>query len=128
METLMGKSRRTAKEFTREQALSNENKKLKRELSILRKKIARLDLDQYTMVRDVVESHEMEDKSKHTENLLESLKETWKCRECTAGYLEIVIFTKLGEPWYFRSCNLCRNRTHSQRYDSTKVKGIVKNG
>jgi hypothetical protein len=124
----LGKLRRSDKEFTKEQRLSKENKQLKRELTALRKQVARMDLDQYSTVRDVIDDHDMENKAELTEDFLESLKQQWKCHECPSGFLEIVIFSKLGNPWYFRSCNSCSKRTKSQRYDSTQVKGIVKNG
>lgn len=122
----LGKSRRTDKERSREQTLSNENKKLKRELATLRKQIARLDLDRYSTIKDMVEEHHMEDKAEHTESLLESLKQQWKCRECTIGFLGIIMYTKMGNPWYFRKCsNLsCNNRTKSQKYTS-EVRGLI---
>ena len=122
----MSKAARTDKEYSREQRLVNENKKLKREISRLNKILARLDLDRYSTVKDILLEHEMSDKSEKTQDLLESLKEEWKCRECQTGYLEIIIFSKLGNLHYFRKCNCCNNRTKSQTYDPSKVRGIVK--
>ncbi len=124
----LGKSHRGSKEYTREQKLVNENKQLKRELSRIKKQLARIDLDRYSTIKDMVEEHRMDNKLECTEDLLESLKQQWKCHDCSEGYLEIIIYTKIGNPWYFRKCNFCVKRTRSKQYDSSQVKGIVKNG
>lgn len=122
----MGKNRRGDKERSREQELKFENHKLRRQVSSLRKQLARLDLDRYSQVRDIVEEHYAnEEVEQNTQHMLESLKNTWKCRECHSGHLEINIYTKMGDPWYFRQCNNCSHRTKSQIY-TPSVKGIVK--
>ena len=122
----MGKSVRTDKQYSREQRLVKENKRLKIQNSRLSKLLARIDLDRYSTIKDMIDDHQAEDILQRTQELLESLKEAWKCRECDTGYLEIVLFTKMGNQHYFRACNCCNNRTKSQIYDPTKVKGIVK--
>lgn len=122
----MGKARRGQKERSREQELKHENHKLRREVSSLRKQLARLDLDRYSTVRDIVEEHYAnEEVDVNTQDMMESLKNTWKCHSCNEGHLEIQQYTKLGEPWYFRQCNNCPHRTKSQVY-TPSVKGIVK--
>lgn len=123
----MARNTRGSKEYSREQRLSKENKHLKREIARLNKILARLDLDRYSTIKEMVQEHTMADKAEKTQDLLESLKAEWKCHKCEEGHLEIVVFSKLGNPWYFRSCNSCSNRTLSQVYDSSKVKGIIKN-
>jgi len=120
----MGKSRRGDKEFTRERQLVKQNRQLKQEVSKLRKQLAKIDLDRYSTIKEMVEEHRMENKIENTKTLLESMKETWKCNECDSGYLEIVIFNKVGSPWYYRCCSSCSKRTKSQKY-TPEVKGIV---
>lgn len=122
----MAQNTRGVKEFSREQRLINENRKLKRENARLSKLLARIDLDRYSTIKDMIDDHQAEDALQRTQELLNSLKEAWKCRDCDTGYLEIVLFTKMGNQHYFRACNSCKNRTKSQVYDPTKVKGIVK--
>lgn len=122
----MGKSKRSHKEFNREQKLVHENKKLKQQIAQLRKQLARIDLDRYDSIRDILRDHMEEDKPLTHNEILDNLKKAWACNECPTGYLEIIIFTKISSPWYYRQCNCCTNRTKSQKYD-TSVKGIVKN-
>lgn len=124
----MSRNSRDHKEYTRLQEALHENKKLKRENSSLRKQLARLDLDRHSYVKDIVDEHlAQEDQSQTTTQTLESLKNTWKCLDCKSGFLEIHLYTKVGETWYWRQCNSCEKRTKSQQYDPDKVKGIVKN-
>ena len=138
----MGKSRRGNKERTREQELKYENKEfrrrerdkdneinqLKRQVSSLRKQLARIDLDRHSYVREVLEDHYAnEEEVVDNAKLLNDLKKSWACKECGAGHLEIILYNKIGETWYFRQCNQCPNRTKSQVY-SPNVQGIMKNG
>ena len=122
----MGKSKRGDKEFTREQKLIHENRQLKRQVSSLRKQLAKLDLDRYSNLKETIEQHYQEDKAQEGQDLLEKLKNEWKCHEngCT-GYLEITLFNKINDVWYYRRCNQCVNRTKAQKY-TPEVKGIIK--
>lgn len=113
------------KEYDLLQRLKKENEKLKRQVSALRKQIARVDLDEYNNVKELLEKHYEEDKQEEREDLLEKIKEEWKCRQCPDGYLEIVLYTKQNDPWYFRKCNCCANRTKAQKYNPN-VKGVLK--
>ncbi len=119
----MGK-RHCDQEQSKLQRLAFENKKLRREIATLRKQLARIDLDRYPQVKELVEKHEESDSS-DGHRFLEKIKEEWKCNQCNEGYLEIIIYSKLGNPWYLRKCNNCTNRTKAQKY-TTEVKGIVK--
>lgn len=124
----MGKNTRGNKEYSRLQEVLHENNRLKKEISRLRKQLARLDLDRHSYVRDIIEEHyAKEDQEATAEQLLKKLKEEWRCHSCLEGHLEIVMYSKLGIPWYFRRCsNLnCGHRTKSQPY-SDKVRGIKK--
>lgn len=125
----MGKTRRGSKEVSREQRLVHENKQLKRENGQLRKELARLDLDRYDTVRELIEEHNVQNPEQSGDEWLESLKKTWACKECEDGYLQIFLFNKVGTLHYYRICSnspVCKNRTKSQKYDSSQVKGIIK--
>lgn len=137
----MGKSRRGNKERTREQELKYENKEfrrrerdkdneinqLKRQVSSLRKQLARIDLDRYSHVRDIVEEHYAEEERElSTSDMLKSMKDQWKCHECGVGHLEICLYTRQDGTFYYRHCNNCTNRTKSQKYDPNTVQGIIK--
>jgi hypothetical protein len=123
----LGKTRRGHKEFSNEQRLKVENQKLRRENSRLRKQLARIDLDRYTHVRDIVEEHLANEEEVDADRLLEALKSKWRCLadKCVDGYLEIIVYSKMNQEWYFRQCNKCDNRTKSQVY-SPNVEGIKK--
>lgn len=122
----MGKSRRGDKERSREQELKYENHKLRRQVSSLRKQLARIDLDRHSYVKDIVDEHLADQEEiTTTEEMLKSMKNEWKCRECGDGHLEIVLYGKMDETWYFRKCNGCPHRTKSQVY-TPNVKGIIK--
>ena len=124
----MGKSRRSDKEYTREQRLSKENKQLKRELAHLRKQISRIDLDRYEtvtkMCADYQESERFQENMAENTSGVDQLKKTWACNECQVGWLEITLYSKLGETYYFRKCISCNHRTKGKRY-SAEIKGIL---
>lgn len=121
----MGKSRRGSKEFTKEQRLVKENKQLKQQVAQLRKQLARLDLDRYQSVKDMLEEHSPESQPEFGAEFLENLKRTWLCDDCRNGYLEIILYNKVESTWYYRKCTNCPHRTKSQKY-SPEVKGIIK--
>lgn len=122
----MGKNTRGDKEYSRLQEALHENRKLKRENANLRKSLSKLDLDRHSYVRDIVEEHyAREDSETTTMQMLDKLKSQWLCRECHEGHLEITVYTKAGETWYFRQCNNCKYRTKSQKY-TPGVKGLIK--
>jgi hypothetical protein len=122
----LGKNTRGEKEYTRLQEVIHENKKLKREVAHLRRQLARLDLDRLSYVHEVVQEHYADEEiEKNSTKMLANLKKTWLCKECGIGFLEIVLYNKIGEVWYFRQCSNCDHRTKSQKYTPT-VQGIVK--
>lgn len=121
----MGKSRRGQKEISREQALISENKGLKRDLAKIRKQFARIDLDRFDTLREMIEENRTEEEPEFGAAFLENLKKTWLCNDCRQGHLEIVIYSKIGNPWYYRACTSCPNRTKSQKH-TPAVTGIVK--
>ena len=123
----MGKTRRGHKEHTREQQLLYQNKALKREIASLRKQLARIDLDRYSHIKDIIEkSYQMEEELEGLE-ILEKLKDAWKCYECMRGYMEIMLYNRPDSTWYSRQCTNCSHRTKSQRY-TPGVPGIIKDG
>lgn len=121
----MGKTRRGHKEYSREQRLIHENQRLKRENARLRKHLAKIDLDRYSQVKDILQEHySQEEKETTTYEMLQRLKNEWACRECGTGHLEIMLYNKTSGTWYFRKCNNCSHRTKSQQY-TPNVKGII---
>src|SRR5258708_3230855 len=121
----MGKARTDRNGYTREQRLKGENDKLKRQIASLRKQIARLDLDRYDTIKNLIQEHYTEDREEQGKAILESLKKTWACHDCDTGYLENFVYNRGGETCYYRICSNapnCLNRTTSKVYNSTTVK------
>lgn len=125
----MGKSRIDGRGNTREQRLQNENDKLKKVIAQLRKQLARIDLDRYSNVRDIVHKHyQQEDAERHAEIQRESeeqLRREWACTKCGEGYLEIILLRKINDLHYYRKCTSCTHRTKLQRY-AKSVRGLIK--
>lgn len=124
----MGKARTDRNGYTREQRLIQENRMLKRQVSSLRKQIARIDLDRYDSVKEMIQEHYKEGKEEQGKEILENLKKSWACRECEDGYLEIFVFNRGSDTIYYRICSNapgCINRTKAQTYTPT-VKGIMR--
>jgi hypothetical protein len=122
----MGRNTRGDKEYSRLQEVLHENRKLKKEISSLRKQLGRLDLDRHSYVREIVDEHlTKQDQEISTKQMLNSLKNEWACRECGNGYLEIYLYTRRDGTFYVRQCNNCAHRTRSQRH-TPEVRGIIK--
>lgn len=127
----MGKTKRGDKEFTREKQLVQENRTLKRQVSSLRKQLARVDLDRYSNLKETIEKHCQEDETNEqsSQSLLDKVKQEWACHEPDCGgFLEIFLYSKVGTAWYYRVCSnapRCKNRTVAQKH-TPEVKGIVK--
>lgn len=121
----MGKSKRARsdKEYSEIQRLRRENDSLKKKIASIRKQLQRVDLDRYHNLKDIVAKHEREEELEQVESEQEILRKKWKCKKCNHGILEIILFTKLDQEWYYRQCTECDNRTRAQRFHE-KVVGI----
>jgi len=117
------KRNHSPKELDQLQRIKKENDSLKREISSLRKKLARVDLDRADL-KEAIEDSSKQEYVKEAATIREKLKQEWKCKECPTGFLEIVLFNKINDVYYFRKCNGCSNRTKTQKY-TTDVKGII---
>jgi hypothetical protein len=124
----LGRNTRGEKELSQLQQIRKENDRLKREVSNLRKQLARLDLDRHSYVHEIVQEHlAKEDAEETTMQMLQRLKNEWKCERCGIGFLEINLYSKAGDAWYYRKCcNVnCDHRTIGKKY-SKEVRGIIK--
>lgn len=124
----MGKARTDRRGYTREQALIQENRMLKKQVASLRKQLARLDIDRLSIAREVIEEHYREEKTDEKREILDNLKRIWACRKCEDGHLEIFIFNRGLNTFYYRICSnspICLNRTKSKQY-TPNVKGIIR--
>lgn len=118
----MGKARIDRYGNTREQKLLKENKELRRECQRLRKILSRFE--NFEHVKDVLEESQ-EERVQETQRVLEDLKKAWECHDCKEGVLEITLYQRLTQTYYYRSCNGCGKRTPGKPYTS-EVKGIFR--
>lgn len=113
----MGKNTRGHKEFDQLQRFKSENRKLKRELSSLKKQLSRMDSEKYKDLREDIKEQEEEQK------LEKRLKSQWQCWECGKDHLRLRTFERRDGTFYYRVCNNCGHRTKMQKYHD-KVIGI----
>lgn len=99
------------------QYLKDQNKRLKREISSLRKQIQRLDLDRFASFKealDRIDEIEMEQTAKRKEK--EISKEKWKCWDCNVGTMRLKVWDRLDGPHYQRVCDHCNKRTTMKKW------------
>lgn len=96
--------------------LQEENKRLKKQISKLRKVISRLDFEQYQNVREIVEAQERQDEEFIKDQRQKSLEERWKCFKCEDGVMRLLVVHRAGNPYYLRKCDCCTNKTKMKKY------------
>lgn len=122
----MGKTRTGRKENSVIQEFKHKIQALKKENDALRKRLARINLDEYGQLKKTIKKHYKKEETKQGNDILDKVRQEWKCHKCPKGFLEIFIYTKLNQTCYYRTCNECENRTLAKRYDPNSVKGIIK--
>lgn len=123
----MGKTRIGRKEYNRIQDFKYEIQQLKKENDSLRKRLARIDLDEYGQLKNTIKKHKKQEKKQQPTDILEQLRQEWKCKKDNCvGFLEIFIYNRLNETYYYRICTKCENRTKAKQYDPNSVKGIIR--
>lgn len=124
----MGRGHRGSRndsEFKEVQRLRHENDKLKRQIAKLRKELSRVDIDQYSHLKEIIESQEdTEEFDKKSE--LDRLKEKWACHKCSRDILRVIIIPRADGIFYIRRCITCGNKTKMKKYDNF-IEGIDTN-
>lgn len=122
----MGKDKSSKKPRKDQSALQKahrEIKMLKRQLNRMKKLISRMDMDDYMNIQEAREAQLRERKELKQENKTIDDIERWKCFSCKEDHLRLIIYQKVDEPYYFRRCPTCSNRTKGKKFDDT-VEGI----
>jgi len=120
----MGKNRKySMKEYDELQRLKQENKKLKRNISALRKQLQRIDLDRYENLRELLYKQDNEDLEDKIKKERQKVKKEWECYECRQGFMKIHTISRRDGLRYYRKCTNCDNRTKLKPYNE-KVEGI----
>lgn len=102
-------------DFSREEKLVAENKKLKRELKSLRNLIKRSDLSRLEHLERVV--NEQREFDKEIKKQDSKRKDKWACHSCGRGHMIPRVFTRRDGDFYYRTCNNedCGNRTKMKK-------------
>lgn len=95
--------------------LKQENKKLKSQVSQLRKQLSRLDLDRYQNLQDLIHKYDKLEQQEEQQALIEDLKKVWECHNCREGYLKFVPISRPDGEYYIRSCTACSNKTRLKK-------------
>lgn len=111
------------KEWSEVQGLKAENRKLRRQISKLRKVIDRLDIERYQHLKDLLEAHEKEDNKQIYEQQQKNLEKRWECYECGEGILRIIIYNRPDGPHYQRRCDNCGQKTRVKPFHKD-VEGV----
>lgn len=96
---------------------------LKRQLSRLKKLISRMDVEEYNSIQEAKEAQSRERKELQKDVIKIEQNAKWQCFECDADSLRLVIYRKVNEPYYFRRCPSCGNRTKGKKFNNS-VEGI----
>lgn len=111
-----GKAGRADKELSKIQKLAHENKKLKTEISRLRKTMYRMDSG---WCPGCLERYEGEEEGAETlpePCLTKPVKNDRSCFKCETGNLRIIKYYKMSETWYYRQCDSCPHRTRGKKF------------
>lgn len=95
--------------------LKHENKRLKRELSSLRKQLSRIDLDRYHNLKEFVLQNDSKEAEAELIKNKEDVKKFWTCWDCGKDYLRMVTFERRDGVHYYRKCGTCNYRTKMQK-------------
>lgn len=117
------KGHRKDKEWDEIQRLKVDNKKLRGQISKLRKVISRLDFEQYHHVKELLESQQKQNKKATKQQQKQEMEARWRCYECEEGTMRLVVIHRVGEPYYFRKCDHCDNKTKMKKM-TEEVEGV----
>lgn len=110
------------KEQDKLQKMLAENKRLKAQVSKLRKVIKNIDIEHYKFVQDLLNSDKFVDNTAEIE-LQKKLEEKWACFTCGKGVMRLVMLNRAGIPHYIRKCDICDNKTKMKKY-TEDVEGV----
>lgn len=105
------------------QKLKRENDRLKRQVSSLRKQIARVDIDRYENLQDLIHKYDQEEAAEIIAKEVKAKEEKWRCYECPDGILRLKVIQRQDGTFYYRKCDKCTNKTKLKKWDKN-VEGV----
>jgi hypothetical protein len=110
-----GKPQKIDKEISKVQKINHENKRLRDEISRIRKAMSRMDSGWCPGCLKKYEK-EGEDTELPHPGLADPVENNRPCFKCGAGNLVLVKYYKINEAFYFRKCDKCPHRTRGKRF------------
>lgn len=120
-------SEKKNKELSEIQRLKAENLQLKRQLTRIRKQLARDQADRFDSIDNALEAQIREDEALRELRKQQKLIEHWRCFKCKEDYLRLIIIQRPDGGFYFRKCPGCENRTRLKPLND-KVEGPPSDG
>lgn len=122
--------RRGDKELDDLQRLKKENKKLKQDITALRKQLQRIDFRRFENLSQLVDKQHRESLEEIKATKLEAAKKHWICHKCGKDYLRLVIWDHpVKGPCYYRKCGYpqCQHRTE-MKVVTNPIEGVTESG
>jgi septal ring factor EnvC (AmiA/AmiB activator) len=110
-------------EYDQLQRLKSENRKLRQQISQLRKQISRIDIDRFQNLKDLLDAQDREEQEQAAQEQQKTLERQWACWECGQGTMRLVVLERRDGVHYYRCCDNCKKRTKLQKYND-KVEGV----
>lgn len=108
-------------EQDRLQRVVQENKKLKGQISQLRKQMSRIDVDRFQNLKDLLDAQDREEQEEAAVKREQTMERDWRCWQCPSGTLRLTVLERRDGVFYYRKCDGCPKKTRLQPY-SNKVK------
>lgn len=105
------------------QRLRIENKRLKNQLSQLRKQMSRIDVDRFQNLKQLLDAQDKEEREVAAVEREDTDKKQWECWDCRVGTLRLTILERRDGAFYWRGCDNCKKRTELQKYDPSVKDG-----
>jgi hypothetical protein len=105
------------------QKIKRENDKLKKQVSALRKQLARIDIGRYENLQDLIHKFDKLEVEETLKNDAEAQAKRWKCFKCEHGVLHLKVFERQDGIVYLRKCDKCDNKTKLKKWNEN-VEGV----
>lgn len=99
-----------------------ENRKLKQQISQLRKQISRIDVDRFQNLKDLLDAQDRREAEDAAKSRGMESDKRWECWTCRTGILRVHVIEKPTGSIYNRVCDNehCGHRTKFQKLDRKK--------
>jgi len=115
----MKRRKHNHKEQDELQKTRRENDRLKKQVSSLRKQLARIDIGRYENLQDLIEKFDKQEVEDTLKRNAEEQEKRWKCFKCADGVLHLKVFERHDGIVYLRKCDSCEHKTKLKKWDKS---------